>query len=332
MNVLGAAADDWVYQLSLAYREGTVKAYKQGVRRYLKFAFTVNELEDPHFFKIFVSSLQHRYKVIDAEREMRSQGVAGGTINTTMAGLERFVWFLVQDRLVDPDLYLSVVRPRQGWVTKPQTVPDPPRILSSGELRDLLEASCGENSDPSRYRNLWPIRDCAMVSVLLWTGMNPGELAALNMTSLELGSVYRTMTVLRISGDYRRSVPIPDELEDVLHRWQSERWERFGEPLSEGDPLFITNTNQRFSSSRLASLSKSWCQNAGIGPPKGGFFRAVRRACTSELEECGARQFEIRAWFGKAVSDSGLRRNEADLLEARLRVADLRPRPWLMGY
>ncbi|GEM_PF-2589777 len=324
LTLLGPVAVEWVYQLELVYSKKTVKAYKDGLRRYLKFAFTPSELADPHLFGIFVASLQSPHNAVDALREMRSQGLADQTIDLAMTGCERFVDFLVLDGLVDPVLSLGVIRPRQKRLIlgrEPQTVGEPPRILSSGEIRDLLEATCDESPyAPRRSQTRWPVRDCAMVSVLLWTGMTPGEFERLTVASLGVG------TVLHISGEYHRKIPIREEHEDQLRRWQTERCARFGNPASGDDPLFVTNSNRRFTHSQLNYLSKGWCQDAHIHPPEGGFFRAVRRACTAEIEECGARSFEVKAWFGRSASSSGLRRNEADLFEARLRVLGLRPR------
>lgn len=253
----------------------TVRAYSQGVRRVLIFA----DIQAPAFR---ADSLDQA-SLTDTVRAMRAApDVSKATLNQTLAALKSFFDFCIADR------HLSVV-PDIARIRKVAKLDVPqvdPEYYRPADLQRLYEeassrrpnASVQDNGGPKGSRIRWPTRDLAMCSFLAVLGLRSAEminadLGWLAKEGLGLGSagegdvdsVSRPTWILHVVGKGRRirRLPLSRELLEANSRWQLERAQRFGRATT-SDPLFVTNTGERFTYQRLRYWLRLLNREAGL--------------------------------------------------------------------
>lgn len=115
--------------------------------------------------------------------------------------------------------------------------------LSDNEAKALLNAASG-------------IRDRAIITLFLDTGIFLNELADLNIDSVDWKK-----KLLHIKGSRKRNIPLSDEAYTVLVDWSKER------PDCKSDALFITQKGEinRISPRNTDRLIRKYAVDAGIG-------------------------------------------------------------------
>lgn len=168
-------------------------------------------------------------------RERTAEEVSGRTVNMELGELSRAIgrpW--------------SILWPK---VRKMEERKDVGRALSAEEQDRILDAAAALRS---------PVVRC-LIPVLLLTGMRPGEAMSLRWTQIDLFE--RTLTVGRAktSSGTGRTIPINDELADVLvgHR----QWfvSRFGEPTKTTHRVFPFGAPQPTNPERsITDIGSGW--------------------------------------------------------------------------
>lgn len=107
--------------------------------------------------------------------------------------------------------------------------------LTRLQAQDVLEAIRGDLNVPSR--RLIAIRDLALVSLLIRTGLRRSELASLTVSSLETKQGYPVLTILG-KGNVLRTIKLPVDVRRQIDDWLAACCEA-GRKLEVDEPLFV---------------------------------------------------------------------------------------------
>ena len=269
IELLSPAVHEWLHSLPLFEDKNphTVRAYSQGLRRIISIA----EI-DP---RSFAADSLNQAELTDLVRDMRARLKPGGTIrlferstiSQSLSALQSFYAFCVRDHLPGHENVPDVSRIKKVArleVPDPQTDHYQPK-----DIRDLFEEAASEGD--TRHRIRWPTRDLAMCSFLAILGVRAAELAAANVGWIIQEHEYKADRradgewVFRVIGKRERirALPLSVALVEANDRWQAERVDRFGPTLAE-DPLFVTNTGDRFNYQRLKYWLRLLNREAGL--------------------------------------------------------------------
>jgi len=113
-----------------------------------------------------------------------------------------------------------------------------PRALDVDQTRRLLRAAERTATGPGG------VRDRAIVTVLLFTGLRIAELVALDTGDLSISARKGQLTVRRGKGERYRQVPVNSEARTVLDTWLAARRRL---PGADGPALFLSLKGQRLS-------------------------------------------------------------------------------------
>lgn len=229
------------------------------------------------------------------------------TINQSLSALQSFYDFCVRDHLPGHEDVPDVLRLKK--VAKLQ-VPEPQTDhYRPAEIRDLFEEAASEGDTQHRIR--WPIRDLAMCSFLAILGVRAAELVAADVgwiTQERLDEADRRLDgdwLFWVTGKRRRirAIPLSQELLEVHDRWQAERVDRFG-PTLPSDPLFVTNTEDRFNYQRLKYWLRLLNREAGL---RDRSLHTLRHTAGIQLANDGVSLNVIQALLGHVgVATAGI--------------------------
>lgn len=107
--------------------------------------------------------------------------------------------------------------------------------LTRRQAQDVLEAVRGDLERPAC--RLIAIRDLAIVSLLIRTGLRRSELASLTISSLETRQGYPVLTIVG-KGNVARTVKLPVDVRRQIDDWRTAAAEA-GRTLAGEDPLFV---------------------------------------------------------------------------------------------
>jgi site-specific recombinase XerD len=145
---------------------------------------------------------------------------------------------------------LTVVRGLYAEALRRRLIPDDPATrlralrgrddrdggaLTRLEAQDVLQRIKRDLQIPSRC--LVAVRDLALVSLLLRTGIRRSELAGLRVTSLSTSGGHRVLT-LRAKGNVLRTVKVPPDLGRALDDWLRAAADA-GLVVADDHPLFV---------------------------------------------------------------------------------------------
>lgn len=171
-------------------------------------------------------------------------GLSATTVNRRLATLSSFFEFLADHE--GDDYWPNPV----VWRTH--------RIAEGSHLpRDLPEAVGRQFWQAVR---LGPIRDQALIALMLDVGLRVGEVAALRVQDFEAASSRDELSALRVrgKGDKERRVWLVPETTVLIQQWLAER------PTVADDALFITRRRRGFSIRGIQDRVKHYTQEAGI--------------------------------------------------------------------
>jgi site-specific recombinase XerD len=121
------------------------------------------------------------------------RGLSPATVNRHLQAIRKFCDFAQQVQLMESNPATDV-RPIQA-------PPTSRRALDADEIACLLEAV--QTGRPSLVK-----RDCAIIQLLLQTGVKVGELTELQLADIELTDSRGTLTVKRNEGNSHRRIPL----------------------------------------------------------------------------------------------------------------------------
>lgn len=173
-----------------------------------------------------------------------SQGLSAATVNRRLATLSSFFEFLADE--ANDDYWANPVVWRMHRVRQGRHLP-----------RDLSEATARQFWQAVR---LGPVRDQAIVALMLDVGLRVSEVIALRVHEFEPTPYSDELPSLRVQGkgDKERRVWLAPETAAWVESWLAER------PAVVDDALFITRRRRGFTVRGIQDRVKHYAQRAGL--------------------------------------------------------------------
>ena len=149
----------------------------------------------------------NRTVVLRFRQYLESLSLAAGTINQMLAAVRRLAYEAADSGLLSPELAAGIRRLKGvkqlgcragNWLNKDQA-------------RLLLEKANGSG--------LRPVRDVAMISILLGCGLRRAELSALRREDIQIRQGHWAIVDLVGKGNHVRTVPMPTWVKGAVDRW-----------------------------------------------------------------------------------------------------------------
>lgn len=240
-------------------------------------------------------------------------GHARSSISRCWSTWNQFLTCLVGDGLLAGNPMAAVPRPRRvKGSPKPLLGEDTPERLLSSAVVPRPNA-----------QNPWPERDLAVLSTLLLTGLRSSELLAMQIGSISGTAGERRIRVLG-KGDKSRSVPIEDELDQVIDVYLQTRRAKFpSERLGAKSAMFVDVRGTPLQRGGLQYLVEMSTRAAGVGDRRspGALVHALRHTFATRLADDGATASEIMSLLGHASLNTSQVYIDATAVEQRRSAA-----------
>jgi integrase/recombinase XerC len=170
------------------------------------------------------------------------QGIGSTSLQRELSAIRSFYNFLLKKRLAD-------CNPAQ-YIKAPKQARKLPKTLDVDQINGLLEA--GANS-------ALEIRDLAMFELFYSSGLRLGELAALNLTDLDLPD--NSLIVRTGKGGKSRILPIGSKAVTAINNWLQQRLTN----VAVSEPaLFVSTRGTRLGQRSIGLRLQQWCKKKGI--------------------------------------------------------------------
>lgn len=147
-------------------------------------------------------------------------------------------------------------------------------------------------------RKPWPLRDLALVSFLLTTGVRASEVCAVTVADVRDLDLAPHVHVLG-KGSKFRTIPLARSTTAVLLEYLADRTDRLGEPAGT-DRLFVHPDGRAFTTRSLQHLVYRWYARAGITPRGRSCVHALRHTFATQLVNSSASIVEVMELLGHA--------------------------------
>ena len=213
--------------------EHTVKSYQRDIK-YLTCYCTDKSIH--HWTDLKQSDI--RSHIASRHR----QGISSKSLQRELSAIRSFYNFLLKNRLADNNPAQHIKAPKQARKL--------PRTLDVDQITGLLEA--GTNS-------ALEIRDLAMFELFYSSGLRLSELAALNLTDVDLPD--NSLIVRTGKGGKSRMLPIGSKAVTAINIWLQQRLKNVAalEPA-----LFVSVRGTRLSQRSIELRLEQWCKKKGI--------------------------------------------------------------------
>ncbi len=151
-----------------------------------------------------------------------------------------------------------------------------PRALTVEQTRRLLRAA----ERGAQTGTASGVRGRAVVTLLLFTGLRIGELAALDTSDIAISARKGLVTVRRGKGDRYRQVPLNTDARDALDAWLGTRNNL---PGSDGPALLLSLKGQRLSTRAIDLAVRQLAHNADVEASA----HTLRHTCLTRLVRAG---------------------------------------------
>jgi len=206
-----------------------------------------------------------------------AEGLSPGTVNRRLASLSSFFEFLAEesgdDHWTNP-VHWSYHRVKQGSHL--------PRDLSEQVARQLWQTL-----------EQGPVRDQAMVALMLDVGLRVGEVVKLRVKDFEPALNSESLASLRVcgKGNKERRVWLVPETSQLLENWLKER------PQVTDEALFITRRRQGFSRRGIQERVKHYAAEAKLSSDQVSCHR-LRHTFARRMAEAGMPLPSLSHWLG----------------------------------
>ena len=207
---------------------------------------------------------------------LHRQGLSGRSIQRRLSAVRCFFEFLIRESHMGHN-------PAQG-VRAPKTPRKLPAVLDVDEIQQLLEI----NEDTPLA-----LRDRAILELFYSSGLRLAELAALDLTHLNLADGTVTVTG---KGRKTRLLPVGRHARAALRRWLAVRG-AFG-PGPEQGALFLSRRGTRRAPSSLQQRLKYWARRQGL--PGNVHPHQLRHSFASHLLESSGDLRAVQELLGHA--------------------------------
>ncbi len=271
----------------------TVKAYSQDLRHFCAWFERVNaEAFRPELLTRMDIS-RYRAHLVD---ELQA---AASTWNRRLAALRVFSRWCVSMGYIGID-------PTEGVEPKKQEE-QPPRWLERAELMKVLRICEQQINGASTIA--WKrqaVRDQAMIYLMAFAGLREFEVAALNVSDLEISDRKGRVTIRSGKGDKGREIPLSSEARRALRQWldifTKETCVR-GESLPPRQALFIGKGADRVTTRTIERRVEAIGQAAGIELSP----HMLRHTFAKRMLDEGAALNVVQKLLGHARLDTTLR-------------------------
>ncbi|WP_261129246.1 site-specific tyrosine recombinase XerD [Bacillus sp. Marseille-Q3570] len=229
---------DYLHYLTVerGLSENTLQSYQRDLKQYT--TFLMKELKHKELNEV------RRNDIMTYLYQLKDAGRASTTIARTIASIRSFHQFLIRERVTDQDPSVHIETPK--------TERKLPKILSSQEVEDLMEAPEGNSA--------FGIRDRAMIELLYATGIRVSELIQLNLTDVHL-----TMGFVRCvgKGDKERIIPVGRMATEALNTYiENGRGKLLKKKTN--DALFLNHHGNRLTRQGFWKILKKLSRAANI--------------------------------------------------------------------
>ncbi len=170
------------------------------------------------------------------------QGLSSTSLQRELSAIRSFYNFLLKKRLADSNPAQHIKAPKQARKL--------PKTLDVDQITGLLEA--GTNS-------ALEIRDLAMFELFYSSGLRLSELAALNLTDVDLPD--NSLIVRMGKGGKSRILPIGNKAVTAINNWLQQRLKTVAASES---ALFVSTRGTRLGQRSIELRLEQWCKKKGI--------------------------------------------------------------------
>lgn len=225
--------DSWVIHLKAEHKSPqTIKTYTAGVRRYIAFCERLGkpvELE--------------RQRVNEFIAELLDSGAEPATAVARQAGVRRFSKWLAEEGEIEKDILLGLKPPK----------------LDEKLVDRLSEEECAAILAQCKGKSLVDRRDEALFRLMIETVLRSGELLALNVGDVDVGS--GLAVIRRGKGAKGRRVPFGPQTGRAIDRYLRARARH---PRSDEPALWLADRRGRLSYSGLRKSLQARAVAAGV--------------------------------------------------------------------
>jgi integrase/recombinase XerC len=226
---------DFFDQLTVEKRasEHTVKSYQRDIKRLSNYCTdrTIHKWSD-------LKQSDIRSHIASRHR----QGINSKSLQRELSAIRSFYNFLLKKHLADSNPAQHVKAPKQARKL--------PKTLDVDQINGLLEA--GTNSTLE-------IRDLAMFELFYSSGLRLGELAALDLTDIDLSD--NSLIVRAGKGGKSRLLPIGSKAITAINNWLQQR---LTYAVVSESALFVSTRGTRLGQRSIELRLEQWCTKKGI--------------------------------------------------------------------
>jgi len=236
-----------------------------------------NDLEQ--FVRLVDKAPRHvtRVDVSDFVTEQLTRGLSAATVNRRLASLSSFFEYLADE--AEDDHWANPVVWRWHRVGQGRHLP---RDLPEDVARQFWQAV-----------SQGPVRDQALVALMLDVGLRVGEVAALRVQDYESAVRPGELSALRVrgKGDQERRVWLVPETAALVESWLAER------PGVVDDALFTTRRKRGFTVRGIQDRVKHYAKRAGLQPDQVSCHR-LRHTFARRMAETRMPVPSLSHWLG----------------------------------
>jgi len=248
--------------LGLPLAPATRRAYAGRVSGYLAWLAELDPVTRRRQGEPFTHGHARDYTVRDYRTHLiDARQAKPASVNLTLAALDSFYRWIG----------LGPARIRRDDL--PQAAP---RALTVEQTRRLLRAA----ERAAHTGTAGGVRDRAVVTMLLFTGLRIGELAALNRDDVAISARKGVVTVRRGKGERYRQVPLNTDARDALDAWINRRSDL---PGSDSPALLLSLKGQRLSSRAIDLTVRRLARDADLEASA----HTLRHTCLTRLVRAG---------------------------------------------
>jgi integrase/recombinase XerC len=226
---------DFLDQLTIEKRASvhTVKSYQRDIKHLTRYC-TDKSLQ--HWTDLKQSDI--RSHIASRHR----QGISSSSLQRELSAIRSFYNFLLKNRHADSNPAQHIKAPKQARKL--------PKTLDVDQIKGLLEAGTS---------SVLEIRDLAMFELFYSSGLRLSELAALNLTDVDLPD--NSLIVRTGKGGKSRILPIGSKAVTAINNWLQQRLKIVATSESS---LFVSTRGKRLGQRNIELRLEQWCKKKGI--------------------------------------------------------------------
>ncbi len=184
--------------------------------------------------------------LIDYVLDLKQREYAAASIARKIAAVKSFFHYLMNAQVISSD--------PSALIDSPRVKKAPPQIMDQAMIDRLL-------AEPARESHPKALRDRALLEMLYATGMRVSEIAALNVSDVNLQS---SAVVCDYQNKHPRAVHLNERSLAALTTYLENGRQRLGSKPGKEQALFINHRGQRLTRQGLWLIVKSYADQLGI--------------------------------------------------------------------